>query len=799
MFSFSTGKAAYPPIYNTRNAAKQDSPACSADSLDPAMDGPPSPERIRAYTEQMKRSSIFGNNSRTNTLSSATSSSFRSRTSPATSTDNLSRKSSGRSSGLPSPRDRSESSQKFGSIFSRSGRKSRRDTSLGNSALSFTVKEGTSEEDTAAGHYHGNGSRRGGFRSAPPLTHETRRFPSISEPFNFQHVTHTRQDHLPDLVRSSRMELVSEFSALRASQAPTNGGLKEIKTQDLHFDNFSSEALVSAPPEEPLNTSPPRQRRGSVRKSSTPPQRATPFAKSHDNLRVAPPRPSRSSLSPACPISLPPRTSSRAASVLLDTFDSGATPKIQRPHTAHGSFDHALQMGHQEHITQTLDALASPGDEAWPLTAPSNGSFGVELTDVQEEEEEAGTRQARASRASSELKKSQSVPSLQLKAYEQVQTKRQTRTSTILLPASDHRTSVLRKSPLSPGFRFDHDSWEQDIDYCYEHEIEADCEYEWDRCSVEHQEEETIANATNPQPQLDLHLEDDDRSIYHGRFRPSLIVPSAYEVPELSPMSNSSTPRSPAAFLQPNPARASYASSFKESHGFNLSPSLLIPADFRSQMEQESLYSNDFTKESASAAVFVHPETYGQSMSSLDETSSSINSYRSSGFSRGSARSSSSTRLSATSHQAHRSVGSLSSIPDLVPFKLGKIEAKQNLADLDHSNAALNRSDADFGSIHRRPESLAGSEPGVRKSHAATENPPVARLDIIDGNSTLSPVAESFIDTNEVKSQGQVHGRKISAPVVSQSPREYKGRARASTLTTAGGRKKGGYMLFPQI
>jgi hypothetical protein len=838
MFGFSAGKAAYPTIYSvnaTRTPSKKDSPAgSSADSLEPAIDGPPSPERIRAYTEQMKRSSIFGTNSRTNTLSSATLS-FRSRDSASASTESLSRKSSGRSnaSGMPSPRERPESSQKFGSIFSRSGRKSRRDNSLSNSASPFSVAEGISEEESAVEHYHGrgNGSRRSTLPTSSPLTQEARRWPPISEPFNFQHVTHTRQDHLPNLARSSRMELVSEFSALRAAQPPTHGELKEIKVQDLHFDNFSSEALSTPPPEEAPSGSPQgRRQRAVLRKSISPPQRSIPLTKSHDNLRVAPPRPPRSPLSPTCPITLPPRTSSRTASVLLDTFDPEVTSSIQRPRTA-GSFqrprhfDHPLVFEQQENMSSqpTSHALTPPGDDAWPLTASLTGKFGAELTDVKEEEEETISRRHRVSRASSELRASQSVPSFQFKYYEQVQERQETQTSTVLLPSLSNRASVLRKSPLSPGFRFDQD-WEKDIDYCYEHEIEADCDYQW----VEEQTVAAEAPSVSPQPQMDLHLEDDDRSICHGRFRPSLIVPSAYEVPELSPMSNtsavSSDPRTPSAFLQPNPVRSSYASSFKESHGFNLSPSLLIPTDFRSQMEQDSLYrEHSSNNHSTSAPIFVQQEPFSHYISPLDETSSSIISYRSSSFSRGSARSSSSTRLSASnsrgskdsamflshtaSNQAHRSIGSASSLPDLIPSTVGGPENKTDDEHLQDYPAALYQPEDSVvqGSRldpaqHRRHKSLA-LEPGIGKSikHSAPLNP-----QFIDGNSILSPVAESFIDTTkEGKAQGQVHGRKISAPVVSQSVREIKGRTRAATLTstgtTVGGKKKAGYMLFPQI
>jgi hypothetical protein len=293
----------------------------SPDSLEPAIDGPPSPERIRAYTEQMKRSSIFGNNSRTNTFSSATSSS-RSRESTVPSTDNLSlsRRSSNRSntSSMPSVRsERPESVAIFGSIFSRAGRKGRRDTDAGlnrsSSSLAIsTLEESASEEGSARERYYGKGR-------------SSRRKQLISGPYNFQHVTHTRQEHLPNLERASRMQLASEFSAVRDSQLPTHGELKGIRAEDLHFENFSSEALNdvsghAAPA--PKSPESPRQR-SVLRKSITPPQpqRMISYAKSHDNLRSAPPRPPRSPLSHACPVAPPARTSSRTASILFDTFD----------------------------------------------------------------------------------------------------------------------------------------------------------------------------------------------------------------------------------------------------------------------------------------------------------------------------------------------------------------------------------------------------------------------------------------------------------------------------------------------
>ena len=847
MVGFGSWESTYPNIYagaQVRKSPKQDTSSHSSkettpppDSLQPAIDGPPSPERIRAYTEQMKRSSIFGNNSRTNTLSSATSSSH-SRDSDIVS---LSRKSSNRSnaSSMPSSRGERPESVFSKNLFSRAGRKARREgNSLANSASSLIAGENGSEERISAReHYYGKGGKKH----------------LISGPYNFQHVTHTRPDHVSKLESVSRMELASEFSALRASQAPTSGELKGIRTQDLHFENFSSEEL-NAVDEFPKTS--PRHERRVLRKSVSPPQpqRFVNYTKSVDNLRSPPLRPPRSPLSPTCPVALPARTSSRTASILFDTFDPlSTTTTIERPPPMNGGFRRPAPFGlpprpppppswseqQQESFSdQPMSNMTTTlSDEAWPLAAPV-GNFG-ELADVQEEEEDyPGSRRSRISTTSAELRASQSVPALRLRSYEQATDRPETSLSTTLGRSPSSGTMTARKSPLTPGFSFS-DDWEKDVDYCYEHEMEADG---WDQCEVE--DDGATVQAAPPsveQPLLDLHLEDDHRSVYHGRFRPSLLVPSAYDVPELSPMSNTSStsdPRTPSNFLRPSHARSpSHASSFKESHGFHLSPSLLIPSDFQSQMDQDAMYDDHFSNHATSAVIFAH-EPYNHAISPVDESTSSMASYPSSNFSRGSARSSSSTRISgahsrasqdsvlllnraASISQAHRSIGSASSLPDLIPSSIRRCEQIADM-DLAASVGSLSIAESDevvqaspapetVGSLsgpsslqHRRNKSLL-LEPATRKgvNHFA---PPPVPVQEPEQHASLSPVAESFLDYPcekvELIATSQAHGRKSSAPVLSSTVKEFKGRARAATSAgngVGGGKKRASYMLFPQI
>jgi len=459
-------------------------------------------------------------------------------------------------------------------------------------------------------------------------------------------------------------------------------------------------------------------------------------------------------------------------------------------------------------------AVTTPRDEAWPLTASPTGNFGADLADVQEEDEHFAKRQSRLSTASGELRLCQSVPALRLLSFSQ--------------GGCPESPVSLQRPPLSPGFKLGEDSWDNAIDYAYEHEAEADCDYQWDQCSVE-DDCRTIADepsAPLEKPKLDLHLDDSRPSIYTGRFRPSLLVPCALDLPELSPMSlastSSSDPRTPSNYLRPHHIRSSsHASSFKESHGFNLSPSLLIPSDFQSQMDHESLY--EHYSHSTSASMF--PQEH--CILPVDESVSSAASNRSSDFSRGSARSSSSTRISmahsrgsqdstlllsraASLKAAHRSIGSASSLPDLVPSSTNRSDTvnERNLSQIvvdalrleedesDDAASPLVSSSSMLSLQSRRRKSVGTTEQDLRLG--SNQLAPPTKPFVESSHANLSPVAESFADSPATSASA--HGRKFSAPVVSHSVKEFKGRARsASTAAGIGKKQRGSYVLFPQV
>lgn len=833
------GRSAYPQVYSV-NKPKKDgrkqsvgkqtqpkkasNPSVSTSTLGPAIDGPPSPERIRAYTESMRRGSALGGNSKSDTFTSTTPS-YRSRESVSAGNDSLSRKSSNKSTSsggtMPSAKsDRPESVQIFGSIFSRSGRKARKESNA-NSIPTSTETPIPEESSKEVPHSSGSLAKR----------HH------ISTPYNFQHLTHTQQDEISTIENGSRLQLETQFSAIRASQVPSKGELKGIRAQDLHFENFSSESLPSleaindAPP--PLTPKSPR-RQASVRKNSAASTKLS-TSRSQDNLRAAPPtRPPRSPardysptspISPAesyfpaspqstiCPVEPPTRTSSRTASILFDTFDPLATTTLERPQT-HSGFRRPTPFSppvpppapswsetESYFASRPLShAVTTPGDEAWPLS--TSGTFGGELEDVQEEDENV-LRMSKGSVSSNELRSSMSVPALRLKLLDGDAPQRIANQSEMGFAESDLNTSP--KTVLPPTFHGLRDSWEDDVDFCYENELEADDDYDWDRDSMP-----GVNNASSgpASPQLHLHLDKEVRTNYQGRFRPTLTVPTSAATPELSPMSDNSAPvsepQTPATHMRP----ISNASSFKESHGFHLSPSLLVPGDFRHQMNQENVY-EDLAQNATSSAIF----------SAVDESIYSNSSYHSSAFSRQSARSSSSTRIStvhsrgsqdsgimmsrtASLSKAHRSVSSDSSLPEMIPSALRNDLSSDSLASMNVTVPPRSVDDESAADppppipTHRRTKSSATdvSNRKLVKSSSATGD-----LDV----KGLSPVAETFVEVPEIPKdkveKSAIHGRKTSVPLAGIDNAKFKARARASTASAVGSKPRGGYALFPTI
>jgi hypothetical protein len=599
--------------------------------LEPAIDGPPSPERIRALNEQVRQSQQH-----TTAPGSSTTSDkvlldcYRNDTA-------LSRNSSQRSTASSIPSRERPDSILFGKpIFNRRSRL-RRDGSDFNSSSGFSfamdtrldANPGFRDQQTRAPMFSRLRTTKGDVEAMAGH----RRLP-ISAPFNFQHLTHTQKDNLPNLDRASRMQLVSEFSGMRAGQKPSHGALKGIQAVDLRY-NGSSSATHAQEDDHPaglhIDTSLEPHAGSEVQQAprceKELPPRPTDEGSTHhlqveDDDGYPPYRSPLSSFEPALPSTNlpPPRVSSRM-STRIDNHDSTSTTAPERPTSSDGNgsqnldvlpeglrapppYHNASGLVSSVDTRRSLYGLPAFDDASWPLGSSSMSC----LPEVPEEDESVVlTRQSRMSIKSnhSSLRGSVSVPLLRQFSVAQAFPQRPSSNASETLGRFDllavQRALRAGWDDNEVGSFSPHETWEDDIDYCYDHAAEADCDFAWERTSIE---------LTRTEHGLGLETVDyfitSDSSTRSDS--PELLSPEVHDMPALSPASQHSnltaneaiTPTALAVPVTSNfslPQRGhnrvlSRSSSFKESQGFTLSPSLLIPNDYHEQMlkyEREGL------------------------------------------------------------------------------------------------------------------------------------------------------------------------------------------------------------------
>lgn len=637
------------------------------DLMEPAIDGPPSPERLRALSRQLKQSSTVDKHSSQITTSSGSSWDH------SMDDPHLSRRSSTRSvsSNIAPPQDRSDSIIVFGkSIFSRKS-KARRDISDPNMSSGALYPPGmgpdfmpTSKEQRSMTALF---TRRKSMKGTEQMPAQKK--VQISEPYNFQHLTHTQKDNLPNLQRTSRMELVSEFSCIRAGQRPTNGSLKGIQADDIQFQNLSSELLYiqdfepeldQAQLQQDLPHTPPRDvytNNSSYRESFLP--RIRPSSSLEDTILA--------------PFSPPPRISS-CLSTRLDDFEllPSADPERLAPIPGPPRRQSEPHIHMTSRHTETPDPSCAPDDAAWPLSANAMAS----LPELPEEEENHATPKEPPSKRVS-LRGSVSVPALHRLSLSQAKARpQQDASQRIPSDASDTlgEFDLVTIQP-APGtgatseFTIDDaicETWEDDIDYCYEHAAEADCDFAWERPSGETQRDIGWEEGTT----VDYRISAINSP---NCFSPPALSPRTSQAPLRSPgsqvsnptQSRSVTPGTTAVasnFSLPNRAHnraLSRSDSFRErARGLSMSPTFFISTDPHQQIpeydEKEELqhYEDEDDDEDDDVDFLTHLPPSGSSLQ-LDKKMMLLH-----------ARSSASTDVSAFSEHSlsssrHKSNGSI--------------------------------------------------------------------------------------------------------------------------------------------
>ncbi|KAI3337426.1 hypothetical protein HD806DRAFT_39149 [Xylariaceae sp. AK1471] len=584
------------------------------DLLEPALDGPPSPEGIRAFSRRMKRGSILEQQNELATSSG--SSSLRSETLETQWERHLdgfglSRNPSQRSSGM-SFKERHESVQLFGkAVFGRKPKPRREQNDQGfptSSLLSLTEMPKDAAPDQPKEQRFMQMFTRRRPRGA---SEASQRKYQISGPYDFQHVSHSAKGSWSGFDHVNHQELPSGFS-----------GARPRTTTDA---SNTSSGLTSQTLDKPLPTPPS-------------PQRELGRVSLRDSIQFSPPRPPRFiSDAQTSPISPPPRTSSRV-SVRHDHSDSFGVTTFEKVGT------NSIYQQAQPFILPSTDGLWLPpvsyvsngqseedgasGDEksfypvstvdatAWPLTSSMTS-----LPEVPEEEEyHLTTIQSRTSIMSNttSLRGSVSVPYLRRVSLSQ-STQRPPSNASDTLGRFDLLAAqrALRDSNYEDmdDDDFIRDTWEDDIDYCYDHAAEADCDFSWERPSCDLDREDFYEECLAPGHRIETSC---------SGFGPAPMAIVSTDLPGLSPMSYESkatqheatTPTSSTMLVASNfslpridsstqlkrdhDRSHSSASSFQEVQGFCLSPSLLIPDDYHEKMlqyERGELCSNASTEE----------------------------------------------------------------------------------------------------------------------------------------------------------------------------------------------------------
>lgn len=800
-----------------------------------AIDGPPSPTKIRAYTEQLKMSGhaapIIPNTGRNEdvALGQSTTPSFKS-SSTNSEQSTLSRQASATSSVNRSQRlqrERPESVINFGKgLFSRAKR-AKRDTSSHRTTSSMSNHIDARENSRTV---YSKEQHHGGRNKSASIATETPR-PIISEPFNFQHVTHTRQEHLPCLQKTTPQKLISEFSAIRASQTPLEGHLKGIRVEEIQKRNTTVPQVTpsNAAPVRP-HTGHPRSRENTLTSAQNPLLRPVlQHARSYDNFTTQVTN-LQQHVSSASPIRPPVRTSSRAASMIWNSWDtingftlektSPAMDHNRKKQSFHLPISEPLVIKHStdDYFCDQPSGQRTPEVEQWPLPTPELDSPKQSLAKVPEEDDDHQSKPSQSLFASSagtmpfpresqvfDLHVPRTIASENSQPASSVYEEDQEITNQI----ADLKISTTRQKD-SP--KLSHETWEDDIDYCYEHEVEADCEYDWDRCSMEDSNYQSLESSASGIA---------SNSDKDWRTRPTLLVPSHIDLPSLSPTNSSAmTPRSvpepitPLDYHRPTHLRSpSQASSFKESHGFTLSPSLLIPTDYTYAMMELSHSASD---DHLTRLTETNNETLRSSPKKGTDRSSTVSSstYQSSAFSHSSNMSFTTTVSTSTtqlpkSHSQdslwhNRSLTTTTSFPELIPhYRRAVHQEKEECAGTSTSPAIpaiqpRRRTTSSTKSFSLYPSASAPMIPHpITTSTTESALSPVQEVPPI--YTLASPAANSRFEAlmEAQKDLARIHERKTSAPLLSSRSVDGSPKARRKRAQSSVSKPKGNYGLFP--
>ncbi|KAL9580233.1 MAG: hypothetical protein Q9212_004617 [Teloschistes hypoglaucus] len=326
--------------------------------------------------------------------------------------------------------------------------------------------------------------------------------------------------HFSGIHSASETQLLTQFSAIRASQSPQRK-LQGIRTEDLRSPRSDPALSECRGPVTPPLQSPVRSRvsrPSSVLSIKHPGSLAR--SRSIDNFSQPSPRTYRLPPSPGSP---PARTFPRNATRVAPDFFSEqhhATPEERALMTLSVPSDDVAarvvsppEIGLERLSDQSIGdqdlphAITTSDDVALTLRPPTLRRSTVALADVPEEDELhavklASIETSRPKTADANLRHAKSFP-ISNRSTHSRQSSRSRKSSRrpdsifiegpafldstlrqLVTNSADnqlHRRTSSRKSLSPNGIDA---GWEDDIDFCYQHEAEADCDFDWDRVSI---------------------------------------------------------------------------------------------------------------------------------------------------------------------------------------------------------------------------------------------------------------------------------------------------------------------------
>ncbi|KKK18097.1 hypothetical protein P175DRAFT_0526277 [Aspergillus ochraceoroseus IBT 24754] len=707
--------------------------------------------RSIALAQTPRRLSVFSGRSRSNTTTSTTPSTTSSRRSPASSmtsndTASLPPAHEDRTASAAAMRhERQESVTK--SLLLRGSRILRRQGSKFNIVATLDEEEELERDKSrfeVFGRHH---------KSRFNDSHEQMKR-LISDPFDFHHLTHTSPAQFHALDQTQQNDLVTEFSAIRASQKPV-ANLKGIRADDLHFRGFSSEDLTgsetgqdNATPFPPV--SPPASPGGSSSISPKQPDNRPRDSRTFENFSRPVPRYPRTE-----PSASPPRASSPTLA---------SSPEIPEP--APRAIDEILGLTSQptypEHVYSTDDEYehsaslattlpfegmfqSSPGhavttgpgaEPADPRTRSSLTSPSSELEDVPEEEEATHWHDSPPPLQSAEGMHFRTSSGLDSFTFQPVETQPpgntapRTHRSIHVAKELSMKFSEALGSPTLPQSRAEqetpvddkqrpealpirrqsslsrraihetiYESWDDDIDYCYEHAAESNSNFDWTRTSLDESRKAAVEVTVTAS---DLDVASTQSRMMRPLTHPLHLGPSVLSTPELAPSPSRSLPSSRLAVT---PSTTGYEGEFvaqRDGDYFQPVSSSVFPGTLAKHMNPDVLYEEYLAADAESDRHFSfcsqggfqaieHPVSPRSSFSPI----SKCNSQESLILSR-----------AASIVRKHRSSVSTASVPELVHSLASSRDFSTTDSMLSVDHAGLVRPDSS-SHHHRQTKSLA--------------------------------------------------------------------------------------------